>query len=293
MEPNPPKFLTENWLRLNSHQNQESQPQNDDVEEEQEEALSLCDLATSKHDNPEATHPKEPFSDEDFDFSSAGTTLPESKMCSADELFFRGKILPFKHPVNLPFGFMNSFSGSEPASVVSSRSSSTRSNNSGTSGSSNTSGSEFTGSKPTIRNRNQFHSHPSPTPQIRTRSGRHSNPKTSSKWSFLQLGVMKAQEIGLEDLKNRSQRSHGSSMKDQDQKKKKMKISFLGGCTCTIENTVCSRIPMVKPTGLKEEETKSRVSKESNVGRSTKHAVSSHRTSEWLKQLSIQESASL
>ncbi|KAI3787882.1 hypothetical protein L2E82_00377 [Cichorium intybus] len=92
MESNPPKILTENWVRLNSHQSQESQTQNDD--KKQEEALSLCDLATRTHENLEATHPKEPFSDEhdeDFDFSSARTTLPENKLCSADELFSVGK----------------------------------------------------------------------------------------------------------------------------------------------------------------------------------------------------------
>ncbi|KAL7609019.1 hypothetical protein Lser_V15G12703 [Lactuca serriola] len=284
MEQGSPPSL----VLFNSYQSQEFQPHNDDYEDD--EALSLCDLATSKHEVPKANHPEEQFSDDleqDFDFGGAGNSLPENKMCSADELFFRGQILPLQHSVTLPSELTTegrsfirsiSFSGSEPTSVVSSRSSSTRSNNSGTSGSGSTSGSEVT------KIRNQFHSHPSPRPQIRTRNVHHSNPKTSSKWSFLQLGMMKPQEIGLEDLKNRSQRSHGSSRsismntKDQNQnnKKKKTQLALFGGCKCSsnaIENTVYSRIPMVKPTGLKEEETKSRISKESNVGRSKRFFV--------------------
>ncbi|KAI3813387.1 hypothetical protein L1987_18109 [Smallanthus sonchifolius] len=286
MEQDSPEiFLVENWVRIHSHQNQEPEPQTDD-----DEALSLCDLATNQHDNPEENHQEKQFSgeqkEEDFAFGG-GSNSPESyKMCTADVLFFRGQILPLRHSVTLPMTRTRefipsvSFSRSEPVSVASSRSSSTRSS---------ASGSEFNGYK-LPGNRNQFHSHPSPTPQIRTRSLRHSYPTSSSKWSLLQLGPLKLQEIGLADLKNRSQRSQGRGGNLRNENVKMKRILSFAGCKCSasvIESTVSSRISMVKVTGLNEKETGFGSSKESNVG-GRKHAVSSHRTSEWLKQLFVQ-----
>ncbi|KAI3665670.1 hypothetical protein L6452_44300 [Arctium lappa] len=272
----PPNFSISNWVPFDSHQNPQSQPQNHHHH----------DTAGKSPTN----HPGKQLSDEhqevEFNFNAAGFNSPENKMCTADEVFFRGQILPFRHSVSLPSGFMtrtrnSSFSRSEPVS----RSSSTRSQNSGTSGSTNSpSGSELTGHKPVIRtrNRNQFHSYPSPTPQIRTGNYRRPYPKPQ-KLSFFQLGVLKPREIGLSDLKNRSRRSHGSvMMKDENEKKTTTNhLLLFGGCKCSaieVENGVSWRIPMVKdkvkPTVLKEE---------SNVGK-RKHAVASYRTSEWLKQ---------
>ncbi|KAL8266215.1 hypothetical protein R6Q59_003559 [Mikania micrantha] len=281
-------YSIENWVRIHRHEEQESEPRIDN-----DEALSLCDLATNEHEVPEQNHPEQRFSDEqeeDFAFGGDSSHSPENKMCSADELFFRGQILPLRHSVTLPSRFTTrtqeftrsiSCSRSEPVSVASSRSSSTRSS---------TSGSEINGYKPIIRNRNQFHSYPSPTPQIRTRSVRHSYPKSSLKWSFLQLGPMKLQEIGLADLRNRRERNH-------ENEKEKHVLSF-AGCKCSanvIESTVSSRMSMVKPTTLNEPETGSaglRISKERNVER-REHAVSDHRTSKWLKQLFIQRNGPL
>ncbi|XP_024974915.1 uncharacterized protein LOC112513024 [Cynara cardunculus var. scolymus] len=298
----PPNFSIHNWVRFHSYENQLKNPlsqSQSDEDDDGEEALSLCDLANGK---PATDHPGKQFSDqhqeeeeEDFDFNGVGFNLLENQMCSAEEVFFRGQILPFRHSVSLPSGFMTqtrdsvSFSRSESVSLTSSRSSSTRSHNSGTSGSNSPSLSEFTRYKTMIRNRNrnQFHSHPSPTPQIRSRSYRQSNPKPSPKWSFLQLGLLKPQEIGLADLKNRSQRSLGS-MKDENKKKTTTKhLLLFGGCKCstnTIESRVSWPIPMIKPTRWKEKG----ISKGSDVGR-RKDGMESHRTSEWLDQLSLQE----
>ncbi|KAM0057860.1 hypothetical protein Hdeb2414_s0005g00164521 [Helianthus debilis subsp. tardiflorus] len=266
-------------------ENQESEFQNDDVE-----ALSLCDLATNESHDPQ----QQLFDEPEFDFAfscGSSSSQPENNMCSADELFFGGRILPLRHSVTLPSRFVTqpdefiftrsiSVSISEPVSVATSRSSSARSS---------TSLSEFNG----YRTRNQFHSHPSPTPHVRTRIRNFSNSnKSSSKWRFLQLGPLKPQEIGLADLKNRSLRSNGSGrmMKNEDEKKKKHVLSCKCSAEDVIESTVSSRISMVNERSLNEEETKTR-SKESNVGR-RKHVVSlsgHHRTSEWLKQLFVQK----
>lgn len=79
-------------------------------------------------------------------------------------------------------------------------------------------------------------------------------------------------------------------MKDQNQNQneKKKHILLFGGCKCNgdvIETSTTVSCSMVKPTTPLN-------GKESNVGR-RKHAVSTHRTSQWLNHLSIQETASL
>nr|XP_043639046.1 uncharacterized protein LOC122610117 [Erigeron canadensis] len=226
-------MLVDNWVRYYHHKNQES--------EDDDEALSLCDLATNDHEDNESLTNHFQENEEHFDFGNRN--LPQNKMCTADELFFQGQIMPV------------SGSKSQPVSVGSSRSSSTRSHNSATSGSSTSSslsGPEF--KRATIKNQNQnrnqfqFHSHPSPTPQIQTRSLNHNNSKSSSnlsKWRYFQLGPVKPQEIGLEDLKNRSQRSQGISNKGMknDQNQKNNSILLFGGCKCTanvVESTVSS-----------------------------------------------------
>ncbi|KAK9053265.1 hypothetical protein SSX86_029898 [Deinandra increscens subsp. villosa] len=196
------KLSVENWVQIHSHDNQESKPQNND---DGDEALSLCDLAPSEHDDPVENQPQQRLSDdqqEDFAFGFGSLDSPENNMSSADELFFRGEILPLRHSVTLPSRSMTrnrEFTRSislEPVSVACSRSSSQNSRTSLSS--SSTSASELNGYKPALRNRNrnrnQFHSHPSPTPQIRTRSFNSSNPKSVkplSNWGFLQLGPMK------------------------------------------------------------------------------------------------------
>lgn len=242
-----------------------------------------------------ANHPEKQLfdkDDQDFDFLS---TPPETKMCIADEVFFQGQILPLEIYSGLNMTGSVFGSKSEPVSISSSRSSSTHSHNSGTSESSITAGSEFTRYKPKSQNRNMFHYHPSPRPHIHAKSFPQTNTKTSSKWSLLQLGPLKTQEIGLADLKNRSRRRHNTSMKKDHnlvtEKKAKKQTLLLGGCTCStnvIESTMSSRISMVKPT----QETKLSTSKQGNVGQ-RKHALSespsSHPTSQWLNQHSIQK----
>lgn len=83
----------------------------------------------------------------------------------------------------------------------------------------------------------------------------------------------------------------GMGMQNENENKKNQMLSF-AGCKCgadVIESTVSS---MVKPTSLNEKEKGFSIWEESNVGR-RKHAVSSHRTTEWLKQLFIQKNGPL
>ncbi|KAI3777154.1 hypothetical protein L1987_46949 [Smallanthus sonchifolius] len=213
--------------------------------EDEEDALSLCNLPINDQETDKNSN-TEDNEQEDFEFGSnhaAAASSPEN-MCNAEDVFFQGQILPLRSAsMKVENGY---------------------------------------GYKPKIRNK--FHSHPSPSPQIRTQSFRtfsRSKPKTTSLWSFLQVGLVKPQEIGLSDLKNRSKRSgsHNSSTsssmnstKDQKQNKvndnhrkntKKKPRLFISGCNCSadsIERTITETVPK---------------------------RMTRHRTFEWLKQLSI------
>ncbi|KAI3726343.1 hypothetical protein L1987_66140 [Smallanthus sonchifolius] len=294
-----------NWVQFDSIENQSFQDDDDE-----EEALSLRDLPTNDiqihtNSNKQDTEP------EDFQFGSyhgAATCLSPENMCNADDLFFQGQILPLRHSVTSDTRKINR---SASMSVVTTRT--IRSNEYGY------------GYKPKIRN--QFHSHPSPSPQIRTQTFRtlsHSNPKTSSLWSFLQVGFVKPQEIGLSDLKNRSKRfgSHNSSnssstsssmnsTNDQTQNQNKMKNHrkntntntkkkqrlYFGGCKCSavsIDGMIIKEaVPKKKTTkgdqNMLHLRNLQQVSKESTMIGEGKQTASRHRTFEWLKQLSIGE----
>ncbi|KAL4582186.1 hypothetical protein LXL04_006728 [Taraxacum kok-saghyz] len=293
----------DNWVQFNSHENQ--------CFEDEEETLSLCDLPTNDQ-QLEINSKKEEENSEDFEFGvcyGAAACLSPENMCNAEEVFFEGQILPLRHSVSSDTpGITRIINRSSSMSAVSSIINrndprTIRSN----------------GNK--YRIRNQFHSHPSPSPQIRTQSFRtlsHSHQKTSSLWSFLQVGLLKPQEIGLSDLKNRSKRfgSHNSSSssnsssmnstidqypnqnQNQNQKRilkknlKKKQRLFFSGCKCSADSIEST----VKETNLKKMTTKeenivqlqnSQVSEESKIIGERKRAASRHRTFEWLKQLSI------
>ncbi|XP_024978380.1 uncharacterized protein LOC112515707 [Cynara cardunculus var. scolymus] len=304
-----------NWVQFNSHENQCFEDQ------EEEEALSLCDLPTNDQEISTNSKKEDEDDTEDFEFGSchggAAALLPEN-MCNADEVFFQGQILPLRHSVSSDAAeFSRKINRSASMSVVNSRSNRTDPKTIRLSN----------GYKYKPRTRNQFHSHPSPSPQIRTQSFRtlsHSNPKTSSLWSFLQVGLLKPQEIGLSDLKNRSKRfgSHNSNSsstsssmnstieqnqnQNQNQNKienprkntkKKQRLLF-SGCKCSADSIESTR----KETVGKKEKTKKTTTtmtkeddmfqfhenrKESTMIGDGKQAVSRHRTFEWLKQLSI------
>ncbi|GMP27809.1 hypothetical protein CsSME_00003634 [Camellia sinensis var. sinensis] len=220
-----------------------------EAEEEDDEALSLCDLPISEANQSRKQEEEEEEApsiktkiEEDFDFGSLGGSVwTEPAMCAADDVFFRGQILPLRHSISSDSCLaalrkdsrnpsrcvsrsesMDHCYSSSGFTSVSSRSSSIRSHNSSSSASSTSAAAAI--QKQRIRN--QFHSHPSPTPQIRVSSSRYGNvgghrsstsTSTSHKstlWSFFRVGLVRAPwpEIELQDLKvrNNSTRSFGS-----------------------------------------------------------------------------------
>ncbi|KAK8606882.1 hypothetical protein V6N13_052635 [Hibiscus sabdariffa] len=214
-------------------------------EDEDEEALSFCDLPVSfiKEENQiqprseEAGESQAIKTQEDFNFGSWGNFLStEPEMCAADEVFFKGRILPFRFSVSSysgPTGCHSQdnqkksrcLSRSEstdhsslsrfPSVTSSSRSSSTGSSHYSTNSSSNS-------SKVTARNfnsitnskskpnesRNNLDAHPSPKPQIKLSKTRpvniSSRNQTSTMWDFFRLGLVRAPQLELDYVKIRN-----------------------------------------------------------------------------------------
>ncbi|KAG2719759.1 hypothetical protein I3760_02G005200 [Carya illinoinensis] len=214
-----------------------SKSKEDQVGEEDED-LSFCDLPvidylTKDQDNQSRKEEDDDAAlatdetQEEFDFSSRrGSLFKESEMCSADEVFFQGRLLPlrlsvssdagstgFRHESQKITGRCISRSESlEHGSIEgftsnsSSRSSSTRSRNSS---SSTASSANYTIKTQTSKQRvqNHFLTCPSPKPQIRfstTKQGNQgSRSRNSFTWDYLRLGLVPTPEIGLQDLKLR------------------------------------------------------------------------------------------
>ncbi|XP_073299541.1 uncharacterized protein [Primulina huaijiensis] len=209
-------------------------------EEDEEEALSLCDLPmihdsrkTRDEEKSESNIPLRGIEiQEDFDFCCLSK---ESEMCAADEVFFQGQILPLRHSVSSEKGLLQycgsgsisrSVSSSESMEYYSSRSSSiSSSHQSSSSGIS----SAATHPKPHHKQRpkppqNQFHSHPSPSPRLNSsnRDGilnsnnRNCTKKTSSAlWNIFPLGLVTAPpEIALQDLKTRCPTNNSTNCKN-------------------------------------------------------------------------------
>lgn len=282
--------------------------------EDEEEALSLCDLPNNEENQrtKEACRSisEEAAQLEDFDFnSSGGNLLKESEMCTADEIFYKGQILPLRHSISLPSD-RHSYNDTNSSS----RSSSIRSQRSSSSGSSSNFNTKY---KPKIRN--QFHSHPSPTPQVRfskvnIKSNANNSTRKSALWSLFRVGLVTPPEIALQDLKNRGNRdisgsrnstssSSSGSFSNNDNrmrillsKKKKQRFS-LGSCKCSanavetvpIVNSRNSIKKIRKASGDHEhEEDEDKKDSSENMKATKKQAMSRHRTFEWLKQLSLE-----
>ncbi|KAK4367808.1 hypothetical protein RND71_011600 [Anisodus tanguticus] len=290
----------------------------EEEEEDEENALSLCDLPNNEENQTkkEASGSVSDAQLEDFDFNSCGgNLLKESDMCTADEIFYRGQILPLRHSISLPSDRRNCCTSNDTNS--SSRSSSIRSQRSSSSGSSSNFSTTCSKYKPKVRN--QFHSHPSPTPQVRfskvntIQSNVNNSTRKSALWSLFRVGLVTTPGIALQDLKNRGNRdnsgsrnstsSSGSSNNDNRMriilsKKKKQRFS-LGSCKCSanaIETILPSNVLIMnsnstitktrKVTEGHEHEDKKNSSE--NIKATKKQAMSRHRTFEWLKQLSLE-----
>ncbi|KAK7263226.1 hypothetical protein RJT34_30813 [Clitoria ternatea] len=287
--------------------NHTEEEEDDDDEEEEEEALSLSDLPVINHDHHQPGNKDQNFDNkvnEEFDFRSwGGFFSKEPEMCAADEVFFEGQILPLRLSFSSEAGLLTTPSQSlsqhygkqliinrsksssdsfDHCSTIefqsssnSSRSSSLRSQNSSSSTSSATT-IRPPRTKPKIRN--QFHTHPSPKPQLRASGPRqltsfgNQGRKSSSAWEIFRLGVVPAPEIGLQDLKVRSSNvnkncvsrnsssssnnsvSNGAAKSVKMSSKKSNNVlkqfvsksgGLLSGCDCSFE-TVQSNMVMIK-----------------------------------------------
>ncbi|CAN4079747.1 unnamed protein product [Withania somnifera] len=293
-------------------------------EEEEEEALSLCDLPNSEENQTkkEASGSTSELQLEDFEFDSCCCNLlKESEMCTADEIFYQGQILPLRHSISLPSDrrHCSTQSMSMEENCHDTNSSSIRSQRSSSSGSSSNFNMKY---RPKIRN--QFHSHPSPTPQVRfskvtIQSNVNNSTRKSALWSLFRVGLVTTPEIALQDLKNRGNRDNSGSRNSTSSsgssgsfsnndnrmriilsKKKKQGFS-LGSCKCSSVNAVETVLPANvlirnrnsnairetrKATGVHEHEDKKDSSE--NIKATKKQAMSRHRTFEWLKELSLE-----
>ncbi|XP_051115176.1 uncharacterized protein LOC127240501 [Andrographis paniculata] len=270
-----------------------------------EEALSLSDLPLIHQSRKQIAAGSEEIVGagqtqlEDFDFCSK-----ESEMCAADEVFYRGQILPFRHSGKRPnLSRSESMDCNSSGGIVTSRSSSIRSSSSGSSSATHT--------KPHL---NPFHSLPSPSPKLpggaaAGRTNRRSCAKKTSAWNIFRRGLLTTPpKIAFQDLKTRrnlksnfgsrnSNSSNSSSLSSNSTEKKttatKGSPNFLGGCNCAVD-TVSSNVAFMKRS-MSEGHRESRVfqlEEEANLllqaAKSTKKRVSHHRTFEWLKQLSVE-----
>ncbi|GMI83741.1 hypothetical protein like AT5G67350 [Hibiscus trionum] len=157
-------------------------------EEEEEEALLLCNLSVNliKEENQlvqeeDGGAAKTSKTEEDFNFGSwGGSPLIKPEMCAADEVFFKGQILPLHHSVSSDGGIMGFRQDSHNTSMCLSRSESmdhgslSRFTSVGSS-STSTSSSNANLKPKAIKIRNNFNTHPSPKPQIRLSKTRTPN----------------------------------------------------------------------------------------------------------------------
>lgn len=309
----------ERWaLLINSTENSVETPEDGGGREEEDddiEALSLCDLPLihqSRKENEENGSPLRAAEtdQEDFDFCSLSK---ESEMCAADEVFYQGQILPLRRSMSCRNGFLQycvnssrSISRSESMDhyLISSRSSSIGSHQSSSSGSSTAT------TDPKLPPRNQFHSHPSPSPrQGMVKNNYNRNwAKKSSAWNVFRLGLFTApREIAFHDLKTRCPsntnsknlgRCSSNSSSSSDKKKIFKPWDFLGGCKCLVDaaDTVPSKLVIIKRSASDSESQRRALqvqAEEENLLaiKSPKKRLSNHRTFEWLKQLSLEGTA--
>lgn len=198
-------------------------------DEQLEEDVSLSDLPHNliKPDQNEATGTKPDSAklieaEEEFDFASSmrgSSFLADTQMCAADELFFKGQILPLRLSISSDSGLTKPnptrrLSGSESMdghsisgfkSISDSRSSNCSStrispnssrSNSNSSSSTATTSTSIANSKPRVRN--QFYTQPSPKPQIQISNGARlekvgsrRSQKSSSIWDFFRFGLVR------------------------------------------------------------------------------------------------------
>ncbi|GMI68041.1 hypothetical protein like AT5G67350 [Hibiscus trionum] len=296
-----------------------------EAEEEEEEALSLCDLPVNliKEENQVVQEEDQTSkTEEDFNFGSWGGS---PSMCAADEVFFKGQILPLRHSVSSDGGIMGFRQDSHNTSMCLSRSESmdhgslSRFTSVGSS-STSTSSSNSNPKPKAIKIRNNFNTHPSPKPQIRLSKTRTPNVgsrnQRSSMWDFFKLGLVRAPELELQDLKLRSNNngnknsvSRNSScnstnsssstknvgaevaknQQDLNRGFLEKRMGLLSGCTCSVnavETVPLNNVVVTKSNKNSEKDKATSHAAAIEEKKKKKQALSRHRTFEWIKELS-------
>ncbi|KAL4368665.1 hypothetical protein GQ457_05G013660 [Hibiscus cannabinus] len=322
-------------------------------EAEEEEALSLCDLPVDliKEENQLVLEKDgEPVQTsktaEDFNFGSWGGSLSiKTEMCAADEVFFKGQILPRRHSVSSDSGIMGFRQDSHNTSVCLSRSesmdhgslsrftsvssSSTRSSHYSTSSNNSMAARmESTNPKPkAIKIRNNFNTYPSPKPQIRLPKTRTPNVSSRNQrsfmWDFFRLGLVRAPELELQDLKfrsnnnnnngNRTSVSRNSSCNSSNSSSStknvvvnkggvgvannqqelnrgflEKRMGLLSGCTCSadaVETIPLSNVIVTKSNKNRKKDKATLHDAVIEEKKKKKQALYRHRTFEWIKEL--------
>ncbi|KAK8264268.1 hypothetical protein V6Z12_D12G098100 [Gossypium hirsutum] len=322
------KFLK--FQAMESAASNRDEEQKWEAEEEEEEALSLCDLPVNliKEENQIQPRNEEDGesqaikTEEDFNFGSwDGCLSTKPEMCAADEVFFKGQILPLCVSISSDSSLIwchRQDSQNKPRSesidhgslsrftsvTSSSRSSSTGSSHYSTNSSNSTtvtaatSFNSITSSKSNPnKSINNFNTHPSPKPQIR-------------------LGLVRAPELEFHELKirtnnnnNRSRNSVSrnsscsSSNSQLDSIKGFLRKGLFSGCKCSVnvvETVPLNKIAVIKSMMIKKKSEKEKAMFQAAMEEKTKllqevkikkkmkekRVLSRHRTYEWLKELS-------
>ncbi|KAL0721595.1 hypothetical protein Bca4012_036194 [Brassica carinata] len=280
----------ETLLISHRNQDQEEEEEDDAQEEEEEEALSLSDLPVNSS-NEKVHFPIQSKSAEEIDSGfefeigssfrlGSDSCEPAPEMSTADELFSEGRILPLRHSVSLDAGSNRLITRSESVEFRRTR----------------------VGSDRKIKNNFIDYSQPSPNPQIRRSSSMTArvnsirNPKSSSIWDFLRLGLVRTPEIELRTASNArvssvsrnsscsSTSTSSNSKKTGESRSRNRRKSFLfADCKCSAATETVVPVKISVSGGETEEEKQRR---RKTAKKEIKTAVARKRTFEWLKELS-------
>ncbi|KAK2356968.1 hypothetical protein QL285_094282 [Trifolium repens] len=288
-------------MATNSVQEKQNHPKEELVllDEQHEEALSLCDLPLSPNQPTKEQEQEHSHINEEFNFHSwVGFFSTEPKMCVADEVFFQGQILPSRFSFSSEAGLLTTRSQHQhdhnddgkkfnQCKFNEFRSNSSTSQNSTTSSSTSSTTTPIVSISSKSKVRNQFHTHPSPKPQLKSSCPRKSitHSRKSSVWEIFRLGVVPTPEIELQDLKKNDVFKHFVGKRG----------GLLSGCDCSIE-TVKFDMVMNKggnKSGYNAESTRKHAVKEKvmewkkqkQMQKKGKKVMSRRRTFEWLKEL--------
>ncbi|PKA53655.1 hypothetical protein AXF42_Ash009151 [Apostasia shenzhenica] len=251
-----------------------------DDSEDEDEALSLCDLPVapaaegiSRTTGDQNQEHRSPAKDE-FAFrilrSGAGNNSPETEMCAAEDIFFDGQLRPLRPNQIVSRSDSSGSLGFLRCRSVSMSSSSTRSPSR-----------RVSRSPSSNSNFSAFYTYPSPNPQLHhgrksvgSRGG--SRIRTGSAppvgWGLIRLGVAMAPEMEVKHIRFRQ---GGGGQTGEARRRLDGVSGFIGGrlgCKCSPEDAVSTKIPIT--TARKKEES-----------RGVRGVERKERIAEWLEEL--------